>query len=141
MNVIEIFRRPRPEADVERPPLVLVPETQKRLEVMRLAAQEDAEAATLPPPAPVVKLEFHAEPVKADGPVVALPFQPEPSTAHGPDLTVVVVAVAPPHRWWWPAERPRDGEPLFAGGIGDARTWLRRRGYRYLPSTNALWAA
>ena len=82
-------------------PLVLADDPLASLKHQRLAAEAAATKPTHAAPARMVKLEFHPEPSQTDSSDVPLPFRPEPSKANGLDVTVVVVAVAPPHRWWW----------------------------------------
>ena len=76
-------------------------------------------ALTIVPPVPVVTLAFHrGEPGHGR-------FSPEP-------LEVEIVAAAP---------EKQAGARLFIGGVKAAGAWLDRRGYRWVPGSNARWAA
>lgn len=74
-------------------------------------------ALTVVPPVPVVTLAFHAG---------------EPGKERETPLEVEIVAAEPEHR---------RGDRLFIGGLKEASAWLARRGYRWVPATNARWAA
>jgi hypothetical protein len=72
---------------------------------------------TVVPPVPVVVLAFHS----------GLPGEEKVTP-----IEVEIVAEEPP---------ARRGDRLFIGGVKEAASWLARRGYHWVPASNAKWAA
>ena len=81
----------------------------------------------------------HALMIVPPVPVVTLAFHPgKPGEEKATPLEVEIVAAGPEKLF---RARYAHGDRLFIGGVKDAARWLARRGYRWVPCSNAQWAA